>query len=204
LWTVPCRLGITHLVIETSSVSRLLLHYAITDPAIHRGSPHSEGSSHNNLRISRILKCLSEIGLERLNAGFLLHVLNEQSESEELDSWGIRGSMDKWWANCIRDEEERLWIGDLVRKVRSADDGYAFTRQEYKKALEHRAKTGKLGIPQDLPEHPPINEKEEKSEQEESMERKDEILASKGEEEVSVPKRHASEEQKMEEISKQD
>ena len=185
LWTVPCRLGITHLVIETSSVSRLLLHYAITDPAIHRGSPHSEGSSHNNLRISRILKCLSEIGLERLNAGFLLHVLNEQSESEELDSWGIRGSMDKWWANCIRDEEERLWIGDLVRKVRSADDGYAFTRQEYKKALGHRAKTGKLDIPQDLPEHSPIHEQEEKSEQEGSMERKDEILASKGEEEVS-------------------
>ncbi|KAJ3509122.1 hypothetical protein NLJ89_g5384 [Agrocybe chaxingu] len=35
-------------------------------------------ASHNNLRISRILKCLSEMGLERLNAGFLLHVLTEQ------------------------------------------------------------------------------------------------------------------------------
>ena len=39
---------------------------------------------HNNLRISRIFKCLSELGLERLNAGFILHVLNEQSEHDRL------------------------------------------------------------------------------------------------------------------------
>ncbi|KAF8964353.1 opioid growth factor receptor conserved region-domain-containing protein [Flammula alnicola] len=103
-------------------------------------------SSHNNLRISRILKCLSEMGLERLNAGFLLHVLNEQSEANELNSWGIRSSMDRWWANCIRNEEERSWIGDLIRRVRLAEDGFIFTREEYEQALQRRTQTGRLGI----------------------------------------------------------
>jgi len=36
-----------------------------------RGFP---GSFHNYLRVSRILKCLSEMGLERLNAGFIAKV----------------------------------------------------------------------------------------------------------------------------------
>lgn len=104
----------------------------------------SAGSSHNNLRISRILKCLSELGLERLNAGFLLHVLSEQSEANELNSRGIRGSMDRWWANCLRNEEERSWIGDLIRRVR--EEAFLFTREDYEQALERRAQTGQLGI----------------------------------------------------------
>jgi len=106
-------------------------------------------ASHNNLRISRILKCLSEFGLERFNAGFLLHVLNEQSECEELDTWGIRSSMDKWWANCIRNEEERQWIGSLIKKVRNAEEGYVFSRQDYENVISHRAQTGKLEFPPD-------------------------------------------------------
>ncbi|ESK95740.1 opioid growth factor receptor-like 1-like [Moniliophthora roreri MCA 2997] len=98
-------------------------------------------SSHNNLRISRILKSLSEFGLERLNAGFLLHVLNEQSEFRKLDSGGIRSSMDRWWVNCIRNDAEREWIGDVIAKVR-AGDGYVFTREAYEEALEKRRKDG--------------------------------------------------------------
>uniref|UniRef100_A0A8H8CMD4 Opioid growth factor receptor (OGFr) conserved domain-containing protein n=1 Tax=Psilocybe cubensis TaxID=181762 RepID=A0A8H8CMD4_PSICU len=104
-------------------------------------------SSHNNLRISRILKCLSELGLEQFNAGFLLHVLNEQSESNQLNSWGIRSSMDRWWANCIRNEEERTWIGDLIKRVRSSEaSDYVFTRADYEKAIQNRSETGRLGI----------------------------------------------------------
>jgi len=102
---------------------------------------YSVGSTHNNLRISRILKCLSELGLERLNAGFLLHVLNEQSESNELNTPAIRSSMDKWWANCLRNEEERTWIGLTIRRVRSGD-GYVFTRDMYENALKRRHDTG--------------------------------------------------------------
>ena len=84
------------------------------------------------------------MGLEYLSAGFLLHVLNEQSESHELNSPGLCNSMDRWWANCIRNEEERLWIRDLIKNVRSAEDNYVFTRQDYEDALQNRVKTGRL------------------------------------------------------------
>ena len=112
----------------------------------------TQGSSHNYLRISRILKCLSEMGLEYLSAGFLLHVLNEQSESHELNSPGLCNSMDRWWANCIRNEEERMWIRDLIQKVRSQEDGYVFTRQDYEEALQNRAKTGRLALQEGVQE----------------------------------------------------
>lgn len=97
---------------------------------------------HNNLRISRILKCLSELGLERLNAGFVLHVLNEQSEHAELKSPFICDSMDRWWANCIRDDYEREWVARLIARVRSGQR--VFTRQMYENVLEGRRQTGKF------------------------------------------------------------
>ncbi|OBZ68903.1 Opioid growth factor receptor-like protein 1 [Grifola frondosa] len=113
-------------------------------------------SSHNYLRISRILKSLSELGLERLNAGFLLHVLNEQSENHELNTPGIRSSMDRWWANCLRNEQEREWIGGIIRKVRTNSE-YVFTRKMYEEALERRKKTGSLrGRKRRLLSHRPL------------------------------------------------
>ncbi|KAH9936620.1 opioid growth factor receptor conserved region-domain-containing protein [Fomitopsis serialis] len=93
-------------------------------------------SSHNYLRISRILKCLSILGLERLNTGFLLFILAEQSEHGELNTSGIRSSMDRWWANCVRNEEERKWIGEMIRNVREEN--------MYVEALNRRKETGKL------------------------------------------------------------
>lgn len=89
------------------------------------------------------MKCLSELGLERMNAGFLLHVLNEQSEHGELDTPTLKNSMDRWWANCIRNEQEREWIGGMIRKDRT-DGDFVFTREMYEKALERRRETGSL------------------------------------------------------------
>lgn len=109
--------------------------------ARRRNSCRTLGSGHNYLRISRILKCLSEFGFERLNAGFLLHLLSEQSEAHELDTSGIRSSMDRWWANCIRNEEEREWVGGIIAKVRE-EEGYVFTREMYMAALDQRLQTG--------------------------------------------------------------
>ena len=80
------------------------------------------------------------MGLERLNAGFLLHVLNEQSENDELNTKHIRSSMDNWWANCIRNEEERLWLGNLIERVRAGET--VFTRDMYEHALQRRKDTG--------------------------------------------------------------
>jgi hypothetical protein len=84
------------------------------------------------------------MGLERLNAGFLLHVLNEQSEHNELDTRKIEESMDNWWANCIRNDKEREWVGNIIRKVRE-DEYFVFTREMYEKALERRKETGSFG-----------------------------------------------------------
>jgi hypothetical protein len=105
------------------------------------GPEFHKGSRHNNLRITRILKCLSELGLERLNTGFLLHILNEQSEFNELKSSAIVGSMDSYWANCIRNEDERQWIASLIEKVREGD-GYIFTRADYEAASQRQHTTG--------------------------------------------------------------
>lgn len=96
---------------------------------------------HNNLRITRILKCLSELGLERFNAGFVLHILNEQSEHNKLNSALLRDSMDRWWANCIRDDCEREWVGRAIGNVRA---GGVFTRQMYENAMTSRQLTGRF------------------------------------------------------------
>lgn len=83
------------------------------------------------------------MGLERLNASFLLHVLNEQSEYGELNTASIRSSMDRWWANCIRNDEERQWIQQVIVKVRAGE--FSFSRERYEAALKVRAESGKLG-----------------------------------------------------------
>jgi hypothetical protein len=103
------------------------------------------GSFHNYLRISRILKCLSELSLEGLNTGFLLHVLNEQSEHDNLNTPSIRDSMDRWWINCIRDDHDRGWINDLVNKVRKKE--FVFDRRLYELVMEERESSGCLSMP---------------------------------------------------------
>jgi hypothetical protein len=58
--------------------------------------------------------------------------------------------MDRWWANCMRNEEERQWIGNLIQKVRNTEEGYVvFSRQDYEKVILHRAETGKLELTPD-------------------------------------------------------
>ncbi|OSX59953.1 hypothetical protein POSPLADRAFT_1183676 [Postia placenta MAD-698-R-SB12] len=107
-------------------------------------------ASHNNLRITRILKSLSILGLEHLNAGFLLFVLAEQSEHGKLDTNGIRGSMDRWWVNCLRNESEREWIAGVLWRARGGGEGGTFTRAMYEEALQGRKLSGsfrEIGIP---------------------------------------------------------
>ena len=52
--------------------------------------------------------------------------------------------MDRWWANCIRNDEERQWIGETIRKVRLRSDDFIFTSDEYKKYLESRRTVRKV------------------------------------------------------------
>jgi hypothetical protein len=54
--------------------------------------------------------------------------------------------MDRWWANCIRNEAERTAIGALIQRVRQASEGYVFRRAMYEKLLDDRLETGRLGV----------------------------------------------------------
>ena len=84
------------------------------------------------------------MGLERFNAGFLLHVLSEQSDPDlrELRSRPLYLSMDGWWANCMRDNADREWVLKTIDQVR--DGKIVFTRAMYESALERRRSTGKF------------------------------------------------------------
>ena len=82
-----------------------------------------------------------------------MHVLNEQSEHRELNTSVIVSSMDKWWANCLRSDSEREWIGELIKKVRAGrivveEDGgeSVFSRELYRRALLNRQRSGALGL----------------------------------------------------------
>jgi len=50
--------------------------------------------------------------------------------------------MDRWWANCIRDDDERTFIGELIAEVRSEER--KFTKDMYHDLLERRRKTGRF------------------------------------------------------------
>ena len=101
------------------------------------------GAPHNYLRISRILKCLSEFGLEHLNAGFLLFVLSQQSEHRQLCTQMLCNSMDKWWANCVRNEQERKWINEAITRVRE-NPSSVFSEDVYRAILKKRKETAVL------------------------------------------------------------
>jgi hypothetical protein len=92
------------------------------------------------------------MGLEHLNGGFILHLLNEQSEHDTLADAYLLDSMDRWWANCLRNQEERQVIGEAITKVRSGQ--VTFTRDMYEAALKRRKETGALGIATEWAEEP--------------------------------------------------
>ena len=94
------------------------------------------------------------MGLEHLNGGFLLHLLNEQSEHNSLADAYLIGSMDRWWANCLRNQEERQVIGEAITKVRSGQ--MTFTREMYEDALRQRKEAGTLSIATEQSEEPVI------------------------------------------------
>ena len=76
-------------------------------------------SSHNYLRITRILKCLGEFGLEDLKAPFIKFMLREAITTGRLRN--ILNSCMCYWVEVLKDEEERkeMWrlAGEMVAEV---------------------------------------------------------------------------------------
>jgi len=60
---------------------------------------------HNYLRITRILKCLGEMGLERLKLPFLIHVGTEILVHGELRN--AKDSLLRYWAPTLRNKKDR-------------------------------------------------------------------------------------------------
>ncbi|KAG8781682.1 hypothetical protein FRC12_021623 [Ceratobasidium sp. 428] len=112
-------------------------------------------ASHNNLRITRILKFLSIASHPHYAAPFVLHVLFEQSQHGLLNTPTLQNSLDKWWANCNRDTAEREAVQDIVRRVRAAnrmpngEDKWTFRRDMYEAAVAARAEGKGLVLPAD-------------------------------------------------------
>jgi hypothetical protein len=92
------------------------------------------------------------MGLEHMSGGFLLHILNEQSEHNTLVDTYLIGSMDRWWANCLRNQQERQVIREAISKVRGGQ--MTFTREMYEAALKRRKETGILSIAPEWSEEP--------------------------------------------------
>ncbi|KAL8614375.1 hypothetical protein ACOMHN_007713 [Nucella lapillus] len=69
---------------------------------------HLNFSMHNYLRITRILKCLGELGLERFKAPFLRLMLHEALRTGRLGR--TLDSCYNYWIGTVRDDEERQSI----------------------------------------------------------------------------------------------
>jgi len=70
---------------------------------------------HNYLRITRILKCLGEVGLERYKLPFLEHVGNEILVHGELTN--AKDSLVRYWAPTLRDATQREALEAKIDKV---------------------------------------------------------------------------------------
>lgn len=94
---------------ETGEVAR-------TEPASHCAERYANLRmySHNNLRITRMLKFLGEVGLERLKKGFLSHAVHEIYVTKELRR--CRASCRDYWAGTLRDDSERAELGEQVAR----------------------------------------------------------------------------------------
>ncbi len=76
-------------------------------------------SGHNNLRITRILKSLGELGFEHLKFKFLEFVATEVWVHGELKF--TRQSLEQYWAGTLKDDGERARMEKLIAGFKEAN-----------------------------------------------------------------------------------
>ncbi|CAG5134470.1 unnamed protein product, partial [Candidula unifasciata] len=74
-------------------------------------------SSHNFLRITRILKCLGELGYEHLKKGFIQFVLREALEHHTLEK--TLSSCRDYWIGTIKDDQDREELYNFIDQFES-------------------------------------------------------------------------------------
>lgn len=87
---------------------------------------HLNRSYHNYLRITRILKCLGELGYEHMKVRFLEFVIEEALEKKTLKN--CYESCKDYWVETLRADDERKRLQDYMRKV---EDGYESGDDKY-------------------------------------------------------------------------
>jgi Opioid growth factor receptor (OGFr) conserved region len=106
-----------------------------------------EESSHNYLRITRILRSLVELGLPQYVPSILLFFLVQQDQ-RRLNNSSLRDSMDHYWIYCTRERDAQKCIVEAVRWVRSKGE---FSEKAYHRILGRWRNTGKWSFgPEDL------------------------------------------------------
>jgi hypothetical protein len=78
-------------------------------------------SSHNYLRITRILKCLAEFGRPSLQLGFLLHIVRELTTGQ-LHS-GVAKSAVNYWIPVLQSSEDRTRLQSVMDELLAAEEG---------------------------------------------------------------------------------
>eukprot|EP00946_MAST-07B_sp_MAST-7B-sp1_P002855 g2855.t1 len=77
---------------------------------------------HNNMRISRMLKCLGEVGLEHYKMPIIkFFILNIYGDTAPLAGSGCANSCKRYWVKTLRCDEERASMEALIRTLESAD-----------------------------------------------------------------------------------
>eukprot|EP01064_Diplonema_japonicum_P018245 TRINITY_DN26925_c0_g1_i1.p1 TRINITY_DN26925_c0_g1~~TRINITY_DN26925_c0_g1_i1.p1 ORF type:complete len:238 (+),score=42.31 TRINITY_DN26925_c0_g1_i1:60-773(+) len=77
-------------------------------------------SFHNNLRITRILKALGEVGLEHYKPHFVKHILTEIYLHGHLTE--CRTSCVDYWAQTLKNDSDRQAVEELATKLHAESD----------------------------------------------------------------------------------
>jgi uncharacterized protein YozE (UPF0346 family) len=75
-------------------------------------------SEHNFLRITRILKSLGEMGLERYKMPLIQFLLEEAITSKKL--WNTLDSCHNYWIPTLRDPQQREQLKELAKELSNA------------------------------------------------------------------------------------
>jgi len=142
---------------------------------------HLNRSFHNYLRITRIIKCLGEIGLEHFKIHFVKHVLQEIYENKEL--LNCHESCIKYWAAVLRKEEDRNVVEELIdkyeasRPARRATIAHSSSDDDDRKRSTDSLKksASELSLTKQNGNHSPKNSESEDSDENESEDSEDEI-----------------------------
>lgn len=74
---------------------------------------------HNYRRVTRILKCLGEVGFEHLKLGFCLMLWQSANSNLSISTNSMKETALDFWFKTLRDQNDRDTIDDVVRGKRS-------------------------------------------------------------------------------------